>query len=323
MFRSRVRIARVALASAGLLLASLAAHAFGTVNLLGQRAEHEKITRLALAGLGLGPRTLDEVAGRRGSFGAVGAADYRLIGEPSAHCDGADHLDIPGYPQDRATARARLEACRSWMMARLEEAVADAGALVAADGRIDDSQVPTLVACSYTGVKGRAKCNVLEDLGLALHVAEDFYSHSNWVDRPAPGAIGPDNPPGLGRTGRAPWLDPRRSEPFPDGLVTGCFEGVPEALHCTYGDGLVRVRHDVLNKDVGRIDAATGAVGAAGTARGRIEGNFRRAVEAAVEDARDKWVYFEERLAAVYGPARGRRIACVLRSDDPDDCRTT
>src|SRR5262245_1788384 len=92
-------------------LAPAAASAFGTVNMLGQRAEHERITRLALACRAGQPRdgscfefyAVNNVAGFPGSFGAVGAPDnipMHLTGGPFYwHCDDADYLDRPGYPR--------------------------------------------------------------------------------------------------------------------------------------------------------------------------------------------------------------------------------
>ena len=55
-------------------------HAFGTINGLGKRAEHERITRAALAcppgvkstGDCFEPRSIDQLAGHSGTFGAVG-----------------------------------------------------------------------------------------------------------------------------------------------------------------------------------------------------------------------------------------------------------
>lgn len=52
-------------------------------------------------------------------------------------------------------------------------------------GLIKGSENPTVNSCGYVKVRGpkaRAKCNVLEDLGLVLQAAQDFYSNSNWVD---------------------------------------------------------------------------------------------------------------------------------------------
>lgn len=305
---------------AALVLAATAgpALAFGTVKGIGQNAEHERITRRAL-GCGTGahscfrPRTLDALAGRDRSFGAVGAPDRgSLILQPQAHCDRGDRLPSPRYPQSAAQARGALEACRAWMDGKLTEAVKDSLAMLDAKGQLRPAQVA--LGCVFVGgVKGRAKCNVLEDFGIALHTAQDFYAHSNWVDVPDRSRpLGLDNPPGLGRSGWAPWMRLRANPGFPAGLMSGCY-GVPEARAC---EG--RVMHASLNKDTGVIDPRPGA----GTSpRGRINGNFARAVEAATLDTRDKWDLLRERLVATYGVRRGALMACAIVMDDPvRDC---
>ena len=57
---------------------------------------------------------------------------------------------------------------------------------------------------SFSGV---TKCEVLAYLSMALHGAQDFYTHSNWGDTvddtEAPSL---SNPPGLGETDIAPFL---------------------------------------------------------------------------------------------------------------------
>ena len=139
-----------------LLVTVASAYAFGTIHGLGQEAEHERITRHALActpgmpsGTCFEARTIDMLAGKTGTVGAVGLPDVAMITSPEAHCDRGDHLDVPGYPQTLAEANAHLSQCRAWMAAKLEEAVRDAATLVDAKGHIDDSQIPTLVACSF------------------------------------------------------------------------------------------------------------------------------------------------------------------------------
>ena len=303
-----------------------AAQPFGTVYILGQHGEHERITRAALTPFALGPRTLDEIAGKRGSFGAVGAPDNPLRGlmsNPGAHCDGGDYLPVLGYPQTSVRARAVLTACRDLIRRSLAGAVTQAGRLVNEQGVIDESQVPTAVRCGFDGRPGRAKCEVLERLGLAFHAAQDFYSHSNWTDA-VTGEVGPENPQGLGHTGRAPWLDPRLDVALPEDLISGCYEGFPESAHCAYANGRLRVRHAVLNKDTGPIDITDPAnprIGAGTTRRGAYGGNFERAVRAAIDDTRDKWAFFETQVVARYGPVRGARIVCVMRADNPSRCR--
>lgn len=273
--------------------------AFGTVRgLLGQNAEHERITRQGLSGLGFGANSLSELAGATGTFGAVGAPDRPgrgLMDRKEAHCDGGDYFDTPGYAQARSTAEAQLAACRGWIMANLDEAVRDAAGLVKPNLDLDSTSI--FGGCNYNGAKGRAKCNVLEDLGLALHAAQDFYSHTNWVDAPRP-APTIDNPPGLDNGGPAPWLSPGGS-PFPAGLISGCYDGFPEALHCGG-----RIKHATLNKDT------------ADTARG----GYAKAMDVAAADTRAKWAFFESQLVARYGAARGQKMVCVIKSDSPSQC---
>lgn len=302
--------------------------AFGTIHGLGQDAEHERITRRALScATGVAAddcfqkRTLDSLAGGRGSFGAVGIADRgTLVFQAQAHCDGGDYFAVKGYPQTKGEAQAKLEACRAWMAQQLEAAVEAAGDLLDADGAIDHSQIPTMISCSYGGrVKGRAKCNVLEAFGLMLHASQDFYSHTNWTDvANADEPYSPANPPGLGKTGPSPWLDLRTEQAFPDGLISGCFEtksAISEPANCNYGPrDTPRVKHLALSKDKGRIDPK---IGAGTTARGHVNGNFARAVEAAIADTKDKWETLKEQLVLTYGPSRGMRMVCALTRDNP------
>ncbi|MCB1451986.1 MAG: hypothetical protein KDJ67_18030 [Nitratireductor sp.] len=298
--------------------------AFGTLSVAGQNREHEFITRLALQNAGLGPETMDEIAGKDGRFGAVGAPDSPdrgLLTKPYAHCDGADHLDIPGYPQTADQAYAILASCRSFIMRSLSRAVEAAGRIADQSGRVDTREIPSLVPCSYNGKSGRAKCDVLAQLGLAFHASQDFYSHTNWTDRALNAPIGPLNPPGLGNSGRAPWLDPRgRAGPVP-GLISGCFEGKPERANCLYADLKDRVRHRVLNKDEGTISLSSGRASRGTTIRGAANDNFSRAVDAAIADTRDKWAWFNGQVVTKYGSVRGEAILCAIRNDDENACR--
>ena len=308
------------------LLAAGAAFGFGTIKGLGQNMEHERITRHAFACTGapsadcFEKKTLDSLAGAPGDFGAVGAPDRgSLVFHAPAHCDGGDYFGLPDYPQSKADARAKIEACRGWMASHMDEAVASAGALLDGKGRIKDSEIPTIVACRYTGGKGRAKCNVLEHFGIVLHAAQDFYSHTNWTDQADANApSSPLNPPGLNKRGRSPYIDLRKAEPFAAGLISGCFEtksAISEPANCNYGKAnLPRVKHLALNKDKGTIDPE---IGAGTTDRGKINDNFRHAVEAAIDDTRDKWATLKERLAATYGAERAAKMICALTRDKP------
>jgi hypothetical protein len=315
------RPGRILIAAALALAIAGSAGAFGTTHSLGQNAEHEKITRLALA-CGRGPvpcfqpLTLDQLAGKKGTLGAIGAPDAgTLTFQHKAHCDGGDFLDAPGYPQTAAQARAALGACRSWMRSELELAAKEAGDLLDKSGAIRSDQ--THLDCSFEAAfRGGAKCKALSDFGASLHAAQDFYAHSNWVDLPATGPVSPQNPPGLGHDGPAPWLDWRTITPFPKGLISDCFIGLPETLFCNYGR-TARVKHAFINKDDGAIDVDTGKVGAGTTPRGAINGNFARAVRAAEAETQVKWSTLQELLRQRYGREKSDRIVCALVSDAP------
>jgi len=297
---------------------------FGTVrsSTLGQDAEHERITRQGMATGGsplLESWTMSELAGENGTWGAVGAPDNPgrgLMSSAQNHCDGADFFDEKGYPQSKSDAQQKLEACRGYIFARLNDAVRDAGALVQQDftGKwvLRADQMPSKPNdCSYLGIKGRAKCNVLEDMGLALHAAQDFYSHSNWGDLADPGrSIARANPRGLNNVSPAPWLDPKTPDTaFPDGLITGCYEGFPEATNCNYGFFKSRVKHSYLNKD------------GAGKDRSKINGNFKKVFDMAGRDTWAKWMWLESQILATYtGNGQANAIICGLRKDSASSC---
>jgi hypothetical protein len=304
-----------------LTLAAPGALAFGTVSkdvpFLGQDQEHEKITRAALRQLEA--RTLDELAGTSLTFGAVGAPDdpaRGLLSTDAAHCDNADHLEVTrgeAYRQSAEEAQDHLISCREWMVRHLERAVDLAGALA----KPDENNTSLPCGAFFGKFTGNAKCNTIEALGLVLHAAEDFYSHTNWVDIPAEEPFGPNNPPGLGRTGPAPWLDLRRETEMPTGLISGCFTALPEWAFCNNSGGALPTKHDDLNKDKGPIVGGVPGIGR--TNRGSINGNFARAVNAAIADARDKWAHFEEEVRKRYG-ADADPILCALRKDDASTC---
>ncbi len=303
-------------------------YAFGTVRVLGQDIEHGRITRRALAcrsmsafGACFEPKTLDSLAGKFGTFGAVGAPDRgRGLLKSYAHCSGGDFYDLRGYPQSAQTAQAVLTECRDYMIDNLHHAVRDARKLVTSKNKIKSRHVSMTVDCVYKGSRhGRAKCNILAHMGRILHASQDFYSHSNWVDVPDYSrAISVDNPPGLGHYGPSPWLNLRASNPvFPMGLISGCFDNASyrdESKGCLYGQsGAHRVRHLDLNKDTGTIDPI---IASGQTGRGEINDNFKRAVEAAIADSADKWATYRELLVLEYGQERAQIMICVLTHDD-------
>ena len=48
-----------------------------------------------------------------------------------------------------------------------------------------------------------------------------------------------------------------------------------------------------------------------------VNDNFRHAVEAAIDDTRDKWAMLRERLVARYGQQDGNLMICALAQDNP------
>jgi hypothetical protein len=301
----RKRSMALAVVAASILLTPQAlapqAQAFGTIRSLGQNAEHERITRTGLSTFGFNSDSLSELAGKNGTFGAVGAPDNPtrgLMSSKAAHCDGGDFFASPGYPQSSLAAATVLTSCRTYIINNLNAAVADAAGLVKPNLQLDSTSI--FGGCTFNGVKGRAKCNVFEDMGMAFHAAQDFYSHSNWVDTPrASPSIA--NPQGLNNTAPATWLSPTPVT-FPTGLISGCYDGFPESLYCGG-----RIKHATLNKDT------------AGAARG-AGGAYTRAMNVAAQDTQAKWAFFESRLVAVYGAPRANKMICVLKRDNPGSC---
>ncbi|MFF5701394.1 CinY protein [Streptomyces sp. NPDC012794] len=304
---------------------------FGTIDSFGQNSEHERITRAALAcptGTSPGttgdcfqPASIRQLAGAKGTMGAIGAPDVDQVFTEAAHCDGADYLNGAGYPRTRAQATSVLLACIAHLKGEFNRGVEKADALVDAAGGVSASATDLSSDCTFVlGVAGRGKCNAIEGFGRALHGTEDFYSHSNWADKAdSRYAIGVNNPPGLARTGPAPFLRLAAPAPsasdIPGDLTTGCFSLNP------WGCGN-RVTHGVLNKDNGIIDPVTGEASSPTTTRGQVAGNFSAAVQAAIADTRAQWAGFRSSLIARYGTVRGQRIACAMTQDDPvRDCR--
>ena len=167
---------------------------FGAVEFAGQNGEHERITRIALSGAGSGKETLDVLAGKRVWLGAVGAPDSPergLMDKAYAHCDGADHLPVKGYPQTAKKAYSQLLKCRKFAFQLLAKAIESSGHLADQNDRVNTREIASFVPCAFNGKSGRAKCEVLDALGIAFHASQDFYSHSDWVDIPAKGEMGP------------------------------------------------------------------------------------------------------------------------------------
>jgi hypothetical protein len=194
-------MAIAAVGGASLMLPA-SAGAFGTINGMGQHAEHEKITKVLSCSADDAMKPCFEsasmamLAGSDGTVGGVGLPDRvtEIIGHGSAHCDDADYL--PGRPYERSNAARAVKAiddCVDLFGRHMEEAVDAAGGL--ANGReIIYSQADATDACPWdlsgsAGVEigsASAKCKVVDGLGRALHAAEDFWSHTNWGDQANP-----------------------------------------------------------------------------------------------------------------------------------------
>ncbi|MDO8213973.1 hypothetical protein [Conexibacter sp. CPCC 206217] len=361
---ARALVVILGVALLGALGASSAA-AFGTVDFIGQHREHEMITRVALqCGNERGrpilppncfqPATLDNVAGKKGSFGAVGAPDdipmHLHQDKEYWHCDNTDYADrdVYGFRGDYAQSRARairiLRACVEWARDMLYRggknkwsfpiatpnwgAIDTARTLIKGNGRADASNPgvgmfsPT---CTYNGVRGlRPKCNVLESWGYVLHMAEDFYSHTNWADLQGPGRASFTNPIGLGNTEPAPFLDLTRSwvaaDDVPPNFTGGCFPRKRCEGRIVHGEG---PDDPGLNKDKGTINPFNGLVTDPTTPRGKIvvdrKSNMQRAVDVAVLEVRRQWRIFRLELLRTY-PQNGMKMICVLTLDRAEAC---
>ncbi|MFJ1706096.1 CinY protein [Kitasatospora sp. NPDC088346] len=335
--RPGVTLAALTLTLCGSALATAPpSDAFGTIIGGGQNAEHEKITRRALRCTGSGghsdsanscfeARSLDQLAGHTGTFGAVGAPDITEVTVAAAHCDNADYrpsTTFARYPRSRAQATAVLVDCIDHLKNRYDQGVSAGGNLVgpAPLYRSDAAEYDLRHDCNFALVSSREKCDALEGFGRALHGIQDFYSHSNWADRERTAVpVSTTNPVGLNRSTTAPFLNMRATtvdtSTIPHELSTGCFElvGDDECRH--------RVTHDTLNKDTGSISVTSGHVGSGTTPRGGIRDNFRSAVDGAVAETELQWQTFRAELRSRYGTVRGNLIACVMTHDRPqDDC---
>ena len=332
---------------------SNSAGAFGSVDssVLGQKSVHEKITRTlgctaeqAVSNC-LQPLSIDVLAGRNGTFGAVGEPDDPLDGFPNAsarHCDNVDY----GYGsfQTLAEAQVSFDNCLEWFQSYLDFSVASAAKLLKADGTIDPASTDlinafgsTYNACSFPDPKkgntsnDSAKCNVLNGLGRALHAYEDVWSHSNWGDFADPAkASNLNNPIGLANTDQ-PWFMAYpgvRSAPVPQDFLSGCDDSIP-INDCAQGNSnpqgeitwSYRTGHSVVNKDNGDVQSNSCAASNPMTVRGKVvvDGttNFSRATTGACGAARRAWSDLQAALVAKYGSATAASMIKAISMDHP------
>ena len=338
--------------------------AFGTINgpvptvpIMTFHAEHEKITRAALScdsarrvANCFGVKTISNLAGADGTWGAVGSADnipMHLGGGPSWwHCDEGDFVDLPGYPHTRSQANFQLQQCRTFANAmigdginkgstllpfscresarektrrlswRCEGVVEVAHKMLNTSNRVDISEPDWSTpnsGCKFNGDYGRIKCLMLQQFGYALHTVEDFYSHSNYTDYAAlPFSIA--NPPGLAMSGISDFMDLRTyRENRQANLATGCY---PDE-ECK---ALGRTTHGILNKDRAKINPNTGVVtanqGTVMTPRGKVFNNEGNAVRLAILDVQRQWRDLQARIITREGTLRGNMIICALSQDE-------
>lgn len=273
--------------------------------------------------------------------GAVHAADFVITGGGSAfsstsHCDNADYniIGASHYPQSRTTAQRALNQCIALFRARMRSALAFARGLVS-NGKIPKSNELSLSGCNFsssvTKEDKNAKCSVINQLGRAMHAAQDFYAHSNWTD--VAGGHTVTNPPGLGRapTDLPIWFNvgsfsnpyAARTYTIPAGLVTGCDDTVAGSENCAG-----RITHSTLNKD-----STSSERGKMTTARHcppvEVEeefgepiptacaSNFTLAFEAAQNQTSRIWTQFRQALRVKYGQRDGNLMVEALTRDIP------
>ena len=319
--------------------------AFGTLDgPLGQRAEHERITRISLGcapgapstGDCFEPLSLDQLAGRLGTLGAVGAPDADVLDRDSRpHFDETDFLDVPGYPRSRAEANAARQASIDFLRDEFRIGVDASAELLDQDGNVQLAQVALIPECTFVGgLPGRAKCNALQAFGRVLHGTQDFYSHSNWSDEPDPAQpISIVNPPGLNLAGPSPLLNMRATGPvtFPNDF-TGIFGDAENAFGpnpCPGPSG--RVVHACVDKDKldiqpgpglvanGVLVAGLGSVTDPLTPRGQVQDNAVAAVGGAILETRRQWADFKAALVERYGPERASVMIAAMTKDIPID----
>ena len=318
----------------GLLIPSGPAGAFGTVHALGQNAEHEMITRvLSCFSQKQAPtpcfrkRSMNILAGESGSFGAVGSPDIPpyLFGRPYNHCDDGDYnvIGAASYPKTEAEAHQQLLSCIKWAQTRISWAVYWSRLLLS-NGTINFQQARTDQSCKLPndvdGFDVNAKCAILNELGRAMHAAEDFWSHSNWADHANPKEpVSASNQPGLGRSDVPNYflsshngsIPPDSYWKFPPNLVTGCDDSAPLS---GFGD---RILHSNLSKDKGLINPNDGKTSNPDTQRGRVGNNFELAVTGARNQTVALWNSYVNTLKYFYGNAQAELMVTALTSDTP------
>jgi len=290
-------------------------------------------------------RSMRMLAGTDGYFGGVGApdrfAEAVLSSSDRAHCDNSDAWfptsqgPFGSYPRTFDQRAAGLRDCLRLLQKYVGVAVDEAGKLVSPNGQLDAPQSDLSEDCNVdydpdlnpgeTHDRGWAKCNALIAFGRALHITEDFFSHSNWIDQ-NPSSLNIENPQGLHND---PSIVPNAlGYPRSDAEIDA-FIAQTQVITGAYGSGLSnRVKHnDYLNKDEGKgtINWTTGQIpfGDKGHSERSAAGfdgandNFQRAAKGAAYAAASMWADYRAGVFARYGADRGAKIWNALRNNTP------
>ncbi|MFD0400518.1 hypothetical protein ACFVHI_20875 [Kitasatospora sp. NPDC127121] len=304
---------------------------------------HEQVT---LAAVNFSPKTAEQI--KR----AVTANDSGSTHDMSeAHCDNADYLPSKYYgnkvyPRTRKQATENLQACAQFAFTQFKNAVKAADGLVDGSGKPYQDQVRTK-ECKYDlGTGGQKKCVVLEGLGRWWHVVEDFYAHSNYADKAAPGqSLGFDNVPGLALKAPAPFFNMKEfyahgneladldqfGKMVPDELTTGCFHNESDAQH-KQKDNNDCVRHSdhpgvaprVTHQDDCTDSYCGNGIGLSKDdtwrRRSMVEfasgtTNYDQVIGQVTDEVRQQWGYFKQVLATEYGSMRADAMIKAITND--------
>jgi len=291
-------------------------------------------------------RSMRMLAGTDGYFGGVGApdrfAEAIISSSDRAHCDNADAWfptsqgPFGSYPRTFDQRASGLRDCLQLLQKYVGVAVDQAGKLVSSSGQLDAPQSDLSEDCNVdydpdlnpnlTHARGWAKCNALISFGRALHITEDFYSHSNWIDL-NPDSLDVKNPQGLHNDIRT--LPSALGYPRTDAAIDA-FLAQTQVITGAYGSTALvgRITHDnYLNKDkgTGPINWTTGQIphgdkghsvrSAAGS--DGVGDNFQRAAKGAAYAAASLWVDYRAGIFDRYGADRGAKIWQALRANTP------
>lgn len=308
-----MRCSPLAVVLGGLVLmaGASAAHGFGTWDspVIPGNGEHERITRMALDCSGAfaraartsprrpatdcaEPRTMLMIAGGTGYLGGAGAADgaYEATLDRNAaqHCRHGDEVDA-----------ADLMACRRAFTAYMDDAVEQAGALSPGRDVVNAGRAFLPERCDdhYDALAqrdddatGPAKCRALISFGRALHIAEDVFAHTAWVDSHA--------------TETASNLPEIVRYPRTEAQVQAFLGSTPGMT------GAVAGGRDIgagpINWRLGSIPP--GEDGGAG---------FTRAADAAAVAAATSWADLKAAIGAAHPGVRGETIWRALTTDTP------